>query len=93
MANAIKNPDEKPGKNILTFQTYVENKQESLLKHLVRAENSEPETDLIKRHPDSGVKKGPCGADPLGAQRHEVPLATLANKAALPQGRHKVQNL
>ena len=41
-ANEIKNPKKTPGKDIKTFREYVENKQEALLKHLVRADGSDP---------------------------------------------------
>ena len=41
-ANAIKNPDQTDGKNIKTFQQYVETKQESLLKHTIRADDTDP---------------------------------------------------
>jgi len=41
-ANDIKNPKKTPGKNIKTFRNYIEDKQEALLKHLVRADPKDP---------------------------------------------------
>jgi len=41
-ANQIKNPNNVPNKNILTFETYIRNTQEALYKHIVRLPNSDP---------------------------------------------------
>ena len=41
-ANVIANPKSKPNKNIRTFSHYVQGRQESLLKHIVRSSNEDP---------------------------------------------------
>ena len=41
-ANSLKNPDQIEGKDIIQFKTYVQNKQAALLKHTVRAPDSDP---------------------------------------------------
>jgi len=53
-ANLIKNPQNTPNKNILTFETYIRNTQEALFKHLVRL----PETDPVRQctfEPNSAI--------------------------------------
>ncbi len=52
-ANTFKNPKHIPNKNILPFGTYVRNKQAAVLKHTVRAPNSDPlrQTSLIPDTP------------------------------------------
>jgi hypothetical protein len=41
-ASAIANPKSKPNKNIRPFSHYVQTRQESLLKHIVRSPNDDP---------------------------------------------------
>ena len=41
-ANAIANPKHVPNKNIRPFRQYIYNKQEVLLKHVVRSANEDP---------------------------------------------------
>ena len=49
-ANQFKNPHSQPGKNIRPFSVYIEQKQEALLKHLVRADSSDPLRMSTLRH-------------------------------------------
>jgi len=42
LANQKKNPESVPGKNIKTFENYVQDKQKSLIKHIVRLPDEDP---------------------------------------------------
>jgi len=49
-ANAARNPSNLPGRNIKSFSCYVEEKQESLLKHIVRSDQLDPLRVATLRH-------------------------------------------
>ena len=49
-ANSIKNLSSEPNKDIRPFSEYLRTKQESLLKHIVRAQNNNPMRETTLRH-------------------------------------------
>ena len=52
-ANAVMNPQGKPNKNIVSFSEYEQKRQETWLKHLVRAPNDDPlRKCTLKDHDD-----------------------------------------
>jgi hypothetical protein len=55
-ANAERNPNGEPNKEIRSFQSYVEYKQEALLKHLVRADENDP-LKMATFEPDTVVPR------------------------------------